>query len=327
MASLSVVRPGLQTTVQDGGRWGWQASGVSVSGAMDRYSYRLANVLVGNADGAAALEVTIVGPEVEFADTRLVAVVGAEFVVTLDGQRIPTGTAVAARAGSRLAFGDRTSGARAYLAIAGGIDVPLVFGSRSTHLVSRIGGLAGRALASGDVLPLGKSSTGSLETPIAALSRGLLSAARIWQVPSTSPDPTVVLRVLDDGHVDRFADEALAALQSAPYVVGQQSDRVGFRLEGPILRQTRGADILSDVTPMGTLQVPASGQPILLMADRQTTGGYTRIGTVISADLPSAGQLAPGDRVRFEVCGPDTARAVLAEQEARFQALVRMARA
>jgi antagonist of KipI len=294
---------------------------------MDRYSYRLANVLVGNAEGTAALEVAITGPELEFTDTRLVAVSGAEFVLTLDGERVPTHTAIVARAGSRLAFGDRTSGARAYIAVVGGIDVPLVFGSRSTHLVSRMGGLGGRALAAGDAVPLGKPSSGPLEAPMAALSRGLLSAARIWQLPSAAPNRIVVLRVLDDGHMDRFADGALVALQSAPYVVGQQSDRVGFRLEGPSLQQTRGADILSDITPIGTLQVPASGQPILLMADRQTTGGYTKIGSVISADLPSAGQLAPGDRVRFEVCTPDTARALLAEQEARFQALARMARA
>ena len=262
----------------------------------------------------------------EFSDTRLVAVTGAEFGLTLDGEGVPTHTAVVARAGSRLVFGDRTYGARAYLAAGGGIDVPVVFGSRSTHLMSRMGGLEGRSLAAGDRVPLGPPSIGALEAPIAALSRGLLSAARIWQLPSTGPERIVVLRVLDDGNSDRFAGDALSRLQSAPYIVGQQSDRVGFRLEGPTLRQTRGADILSDITPMGTLQVPASGQPILLMADRQTTGGYTKIGSVISADLSSAGQLAPGDRIRFEVCAPDTARAMLAEREARFQALARMAR-
>jgi antagonist of KipI len=305
---LRVIKPGMQTTIQDEGRWGWQANGVPVAGPMDPVSHRLANALVGNPRHAATLEVTLLGPEIEFDDDRLVAVAGAEFEMTLDGRPARIHTAFQAPSGSRLRFGGRRLGARAYLAVSGGVAVTPTLGSRATHLVSRMGGLDGRALRSGDVLPLGAPTgpvkSGSAAQPIVPL-----------------PDRHATVRVLPGPQLDYFAPDALDRLQSTPFVVGQNSDRMGFRLEGPRLTHARGADIISDATALGALQVPASGQPILLMADRQTTGGYPKLAHVISADIPLAGQLAPSDRISFVVCSARVAMTALIAQEQMLMAI------
>jgi len=306
---LSIIKSGMLTTIQDRGRWGFQSRGVPVAGPMDPLSHRLANILVGNAADAAALEVTLLGPEIEFEDERVVAVAGAEFELALDGRAAPVNAPFVVAAGSRLVFGVRRRGARAYVAVAGGIDNPLVLGSRSTHVTSALGGLDGRPLRAGDRLPLGRAESSSrAATPL--------------------PDPIVDLpgsrarlRILPGPQADYFAPDALDALQSEPYTIGQNSDRMGFRLQGAALAHARGADIISDATPLGTLQVPASGQPILLMADRQTTGGYPKIATVITADMPIAGQLGPGDEIAFGVCSMREAMAALIAQE---RALLRL---
>ncbi len=315
MSEVRVIKPGLLTTVQDRGRWGFQSRGVSVAGPMDAYAHRLANVLVGNADDAATLEVTWVGPELEFDDERVIAVSGAEFEVAVNGRRVPPDQACAVAGGARLAFGRRLRGTRAYVAIAGGIAVTPVFGSRATHVGSRLGGLDGRALQAGDRLPLAaKRGT----TPF---SRGVrpLSGQGVRPVP----DGHALVRVLAGPQDDYFTHEALRALQASPYSIGQNSDRMGFRLEGTRLSHARGADIISDATPMGAVQVPASGLPILLMADRQTTGGYPKIATVITADLGLAGQLGPGDTISFAVCSPGEALAALIAQERALLAIER----
>src|SRR4051812_4255635 len=280
----------MLTTVQDSGRWGYQSRGVPVAGPMDPVSHRLANALVGNGRGAALLEITLIGPELEFEDERLVAVAGADYDLSLDGRPAPPRAPFTVSAGSRLRFGTRRLGARAYLAVSGGIVVPSVLGSRSTHLVSAMGGMSGRALIAGDRLPLGDST----------LPHGTALAPQSAVV--ALPNRQALLRVLPGPQVDYFAPDALEILQSASYIVARNSDRMGFRLDGPGLTHARGADILSDATPLGVLQVPASGQPILLMADRQTTGGYPKLATVISADMAVAGQLAPDDAIRFVVC-------------------------
>jgi antagonist of KipI len=298
---VRVNSAGLLTTVQDGGRWGYQSRGVPVAGPMDRVSLRLANGILGNTPNAAALEVTLAGPRLEFTDHRMVAVTGAEF------EGVPAGVAFEASPARPLIFGRRIRGARAYLAIAGGIDVPPVLGSRSTHLPSAMGGFKGRALRAGDELPLGPPQGGHYRRPlVSGFSR---------------TEPT--LRVLPGPQADRFVKEALDVLQSAPYRVDVNSNRVGYRLSGPRLQHVRGADILSDATPMGSIQVPASGEPILLMADCQTTGGYAKIATVISADIPAAGQLAPGDEIRFVVCSLAEALDALHMQQRTLRALER----
>jgi antagonist of KipI len=307
MASVYVVKPGLLTTVQDRGRWGSQSFGVSVSGAMDVYSHRLANALAGNDADAATLEVTIAGPELEFDDARTVAVTGAVFDVTVDDRPIPLRSAVEVSAGSIMRFGRRLRGSRAYVAVAGGIATPSVFGSRATHLPSGMGGLDGRALRSGDRLPLGPPPRAFRLVRRPRISES--SAA--W----TLPDGRAALRVLPGPQLDRFLPAAWEALQSSPYNVASDSNRMGYRLVGPSLDTGRTLDVISDATPTGALQVPASGQPILLMADRQTTGGYPKIASVISADISVAGQLGPGDTITFVACSAQEALAALIAQE------------
>jgi antagonist of KipI len=308
---VRVRKPGLLTTVQDRGRWNYQAMGVSVAGPMDLYSHRLANALIGNDEDAATLEVTLTGPELEFVDDRDVAVAGAEFDMAPAGVRH-------LRAGDRLTLGPRIRGTRAYVAISGGIDTPKILGSRATHLPSAMGGFEGRALKAGDELPLGPR----VGPPKGGHYVRSVQSVRSVRLQTDQPaDNPTILRVLPGPQLDRFAADALDALQSAPYRIGTDSSRMGYRLTGPRLEHTRGADIISDATPLGALQVPASGQPILLMADRQTTGGYAKIATVISADISAAGQLAPGDEIRFTVCTPAEALAALIEQEQTLMAI------
>ena len=299
--SLLVIRPGMLTTIQDLGRWGHQHRGVPVAGPMDSYSHRLANQLLGNRPGAAALEITLIGPELEASEPTTCVVQGARFETTVNGKPVDGGRPFVIAAGQRLRFGARHDGARATVAVAGGLDVPLEFGSRSTSLVSGIGPLNGRPLQAGDVLGV---------VPSALAPRALNGR------PLMMPRGGANLRVIRGPHDARFTAAALEQFFSARFTITPQSNRMGYRLEGPPLLHAGSADILSDATPIGSVQVPASGQPILLMADRQTTGGYPKIGTVISADLPTAGQLAPGDWVEFTECTRDEAIAALREQEA-----------
>jgi biotin-dependent carboxylase-like uncharacterized protein len=310
-AAVHVLKAGMLTTIQDRGRWGYQAYGVPVAGPMDPCSHRVANAVVGNDGDAPALEVTMVGPELEFEDDRLVAVAGAAFELAVDGRDVPAGRSFVVGRGSRLRFGRRLSGARAYVAIAGGIELPATLGSRSTHVMTGMGGLDGRALRSGDRVPLGA-------VPSRRPEPGRM-VPRIVPMPS---DRTRI-RVLPGPQLERFVDGSLQTLQSAPYTVAVTSDRMGFRLEGPALIHSRGADIISDATPLGALQVPASGLPILLMADRPTTGGYPKVATIISADIGTAGQLGPGDCLSFVVCSPKEALAALIAQERAVMALDR----
>lgn len=302
MTALVVIKPGMLTTVQDLGRWGYQDSGVPVAGPMDAYSHRLANRLVGNPDDAATIEVTLIGPDVEFdADVRF-AIAGADFPARLDGAPVPLHQPCSAARGARLSFGIRRRGARAYLAVAGGFVVPPAFGSRATHLLSAMGPFGGRALAAGDRLPIGQEP-----------GAGVLPGE-----PLLLPAGGARVRVMWGPQDDYFTQEARTTLVTTRYEITPQSNRQGYRLHGAPLTHAGSADILSDATPMGSLQVPASGQPILLLADRQTTGGYPKIATVITADLPLAGQLAPGDWLEFAPCTLDEARQALAALERRL---------
>ena len=300
-SAILVRRPGLLTTVQDLGRWGHQALGVPVAGPMDVYSHRLSNLLVGNPPDAAGLEITLIGPELEFEAAALVAVCGAEFDLSANDQTIPHGTAVVLSAGTRLQFGRRHAGARAYLAIAGGVQTPILLGSRATHLVSAMGGINGRPLAAGDRLDC-IAYTGSphvRRAPYTTLP--LAGRARI--------------RVLPGPQAEWFSDEARATLTSVSFRVSPRSNRMGYRLEGPRLALSRQDEPISEPLAFGAIQVPAAGEPILLMADRQTAGGYPKIASVIAADLPVAGQLAPGDRIEFAWCTRQEAAAALIARE------------
>ncbi|MEZ5420695.1 MAG: biotin-dependent carboxyltransferase family protein [Vicinamibacterales bacterium] len=301
--TLAIVRAGLLTTVQDLGRWGHQASGVPVAGAMDTRALRQANALVGNPPHAAALEVTLLGPTVRVTGPCVMAVAGAAFDVRLAGRVVPHGRAFEVPDGAEVSVGRRAgeSGARAYLAVDGGIDTVPVLGSRSTHLVSGMGGLDGRALAAGDVLPVG-----------AALPR---RGGEPPQVEPVGGPGGGGLRVLLGPQDDWFSSQAIERLLTSTFVVSPRSDRMGFRLEGPGIEPARAGELVSEPVGFGALQVPPGGAPILLMADRQTAGGYPKIATVIAADLPVAGQLAPGDVVRFRACTRADARAALLARE------------
>ncbi len=288
MASLRVLRAGMLTTIQDLGRWGHQASGVPVAGPMDGYSHRLANHLLANEEQAAALEITLVGPEIEAVGDVVCAVAGAQFDLTAGGRSVPCGRAFEVKAGTRLRFDRLVAGTRATLAVRGGIEVPPVLGSRATSLISAMGPFGGRPLAAGDVLPVGQ---------MAAQGAGSATAP-----PLTLPRGGARLRAMRGPHDGMFTADALDVFFSARFTVTTRSNRMGYRLEGPSVSSAGKSDILSEATPPGSVQVPESGLPILLMADRQTTGGYPRIATVITADMPLAGQLAPGDWIRFAPC-------------------------
>jgi antagonist of KipI len=301
--TVRIIKPGWHTTVQDLGRHGYQHYGVSVSGAMDRLAIVIANRLVNNHDAAAALEITLAGPELLFEKPALLAITGADLSPTIDGQRVPNWTTMPIRAGSRLTFGRRRRGARSYLAVGGGFDVPLVWGSRSTHVSTSTGGLKGRALMADDILQAGFAADGSERARIGAT---LADGHRPVYVDS----PTLRI-ILGPQHASA---ETLSVLTNTPYRLASRSDRMGYRLEGQRLPDLPTHPRISDGTAMGALQIPPDGHPILLMADRPTTGGYPKVATVISADLCLAAQLQPGDTITFRTTSLEEAEAALADQ-------------
>lgn len=308
MTALRVVKPGMLTTVQDLGRRGYQGLGVPVSGPMDAYSHRLANQLVGNAADAAALEVTLMGPELVADGDITCAITGADIAVAINGRPAPMNEPFMLRSGQSLKWGHRISGARQALAVRGGFDVPATLGSRATHLTSRMGPLGGRALRSGDVLPIGAPR----DDPRVLNGH-----------PLAIPLGGARLRLLPAVHRERFTDDAWGLLRHARFTISAQSNRMGYRLDGPALGHAAAADILSEAMPLGAIQVPASGQPILLLAERATTGGYATIGCVITADIPLAGQLAPGDWIEFDEVTRDDAIAALRRREAALRGVTR----
>ncbi len=309
--TLRIVAPGLLTTVQDLGRFGYQRFGVPVSGAMDGFALRAANLLVGNEEGAAGLELTVIGPTIAFTTDTRIAVTGADLSPELDGNPIPLWQAVDANAGSRLTFGSARDGLRSWLAAAGGIDVPVVMGSRSTYVRGGIGGLKGRPLIAGD----------ALET----LDHAGLSTARRMPQDFTAPSyaGSFELRVVLGPQDSAFTDDAIAALLGSTYSISMDQDRMGCRLEGPALKHKSGPDIVSDGSPLGAIQVPGDGKPIVLLADRGTTGGYTKIATVIGADVGRLAQAMPGDEAAFRAVSVDDAQALLREQRAVLTAIRR----
>jgi len=298
-AYLEVIEPGLLTTVQDLGRHGYERFGVPVAGAMDSCALRAANFLVGNPPDAAGLEITLIGPRLRATENCLIAVCGADLGLCVWKWKMSGWTAILVRRGWEISFEGRKSGCRAYLAVAGGIDVPLVMGSRATYLRGGFGGHQGRALRAGDALPVGR--------PACSLSDW---AGR--QFPQRARPPysdTPVLEVILGPQEDHFTPEGIDTFLSSEYTVGGTSDRMGYRLEGPAIAHRTSADIVSDGIALGAVQVPANGQPLVMMADRQTTGGYTKIANVVSADVPLLAQCVPGSsRVRFRVTTVDAAQ-------------------
>ncbi len=302
MAFLRVITPGFQTTVQDLGRYGYAHLGVSASGAADALSMRLGNLLVGNSENAAALEMTLVGGTFEFQGDALIALTGSDFGPALDGVPLPLWTSIPAMAGQRVSCGATKSGARCYLCVSGGIRVPPALGSASTHLVTGLGGYMGRALRKEDQLELGPPPTGL------PLRRRLPDAV----IRGLSRN---VIRLTEGPQADRYPREALEALAASAYLVTEESNRMGIRLRGtPILGQDEGS-MLTEGVSLGAIQVPHDGQPIILFVEHQTTGGYPKVANVISADMHAVGQLRPRDTVHFEFVSLSQAYELLDEQE------------
>ena len=300
---IVVLRPGFFSTVQDDGRWGYQRLGVQVAGPMDRVSHRLANLIVGNCSSCATLEVTLRGPTLKFEYDTIFVVTGAEFELFLDSVGVAMNTAQVARSGSCLSFGERRSGARSYIGIAGGIDVKPVLGSRSTHVASRMGGVDGRALKTGDRLPVGGD-----------VIRSVRSGPK-WEVGAEVAKEGTRVRVILGRDHKRFGLEGVARFESSRYQVKRDSDRMGYRLSGRSLKATSAGFDFSSAVVTGAIQIPPSGQPIILMVDHQTTGGYPSIGHVITADLPIVAQLAPESWIEFENCDRASALTALIKQE------------
>jgi KipI family sensor histidine kinase inhibitor len=298
-ATISVVKPGLLTTVQDEGRFGYRAFGMPVSGAMDRYAYRVANILAGNGFSAAALEMSLSGGVFRFASDAYVSVCGADMGAKLDGVSVQNWSGFPVAAGSVLAFGHAARGCRTYLAINGGIAVPSFMGSRSTCLRAGIGGFGGRALKAGDVLPAGVAGT-------MPWKKRILPHHFVPRYPDS-----LTLRVLPGFQEILFTNEGIDVFYSAEYTVSPRNDRMGYLLDGLQVRHADGADIVSDALCPGAVQVPGNGLPIIMTADHQTTGGYAKIGAVIGPDLSALVQARQGDRIRFVRCSDEEAVAAL----------------
>jgi len=302
MKGILVQAPGLFTTVQDPGREGFGAMGVSASGAADAISLRIGNRLAGNAEGAAALEMTLVGGEFLFERDAVIAATGADFGPSLDGIPLTMWSSAEVKAGQTLALGPSRSGARCYLCVSGGIAVESFLGSASTHVLSGLGGFEGRALRKGDRLEIGAASSLPRKR---TLSAGALERLR----------PRKVLRATEGPQSDWFGASAWEVLLGSTFRVSEQSNRMGIRLEGARMPVDARREMITEGVSLGAIQVTPSGQPIILFVEQQTTGGYPKVANVIAADLHSLGQLRPRDEVSFERIKMDRALVLLREQE------------
>lgn len=301
MKLCRVIKPGLSTTVQDLGRCGFQRYGVPFSGAMDDYAFTAANLLVGNKPNDACLEITLLGPELEFLNETQIAITGATLSPTINGEKVASWRTLQICRGDVLSFGRSQSGCRAYLAVRGGIDVPVVLGSRSTYVRGGFGGFQGRRLKTGDIIEAYKTNT--------PLKAGFLMPHEL--IPHYSDELTV--EVVLGPQSDYFTDRGMETFLSSTYTVTTESDRMGYQLDGSPVEQKSLMDMVSDAIPVGAVQVPRSGKPIIVMKDAQTTGGYPKIAVVITPDVSRLGQVKPNNKVRFSNISLNKARTKLLE--------------
>lgn len=312
--SLTVIKPGLQSTFQDLGRYGLQHLGVPVSGAMDTRAHRLANLLAGNTHDCASLEITLTGPVLRFDATTCIAISGAALSPALNDQPVPNNRPLIVHRGDILRFGACQQGLRAYLAVHGGFGIDPVMGSQSTYLRGRLGGWQGRALGKDDIIPL--------QSPLDATDTAALEH-RLWEMRIYLPailgltrrDAVRAMRARDAG---LFTDAAIQDFFGQGFRIEAQSDRMGYRLQGPVLSMTSPRQLLSEATSFGTVQVPAGGQPIILMADRQTTGGYAKLAHVCTVDLSMVAQSAPGETLHFREISVADAQQLDSQREEAF---------
>lgn len=310
--SLAVLHPGFQTTIQDLGRHGYLSAGIPPSGPMDRDAFVIANRLVGNDDNAAALECAFLGPKLECRTDAWIAVTGAEVDLRINGKLQAPWTALRIRSGDLIQIGPARNGCWTYLAVGGGINMPAVLGSRSTYARGGLGGMEGRALKAGDLLPVKTI----LPKQDALEGRQILSQYR----PSFPAE--VEVRVILGPQDDYFTPDGLSTFLSGAYEVTYKIDRMGYRLDGPSITHRAGPDIISDGMPAGGIQVPGNGQPMILLVDRQSTGGYAKIATVISVDIGLVAQTQPGRRIHFRAVTLAEAHHALRQAEARLAQII-----
>ena len=308
---IKVDYPGLMTTVQDLGRYGFQSLGVPASGALDLFQSRLANILVGNFETDAVLEITILGPKLVFLESVVIALTGADLTANLDGEYIPRWEPIKVEKGSELSFGECRNGARAYLSVSGnGFDVPLVMGSRSTYLQGNFGGYDGRSLQKEDVL----NSVSDIHKP----------ETKMMPSGFVQPDYSEIkkIRIVPSAQNQKFTPSEFQNLTSSTYKISNDSDRIGYRLEGPSIQPIDSVDIISEGNPAGAIQVSGDGVITILLSDRGTTGGYSKIASVINSDLNLLAQLMPGDSISFVLVSVDEARNALMIQEKLIHAVL-----
>ncbi|MET3617930.1 biotin-dependent carboxylase-like uncharacterized protein [Peptoniphilus olsenii] len=310
MSSIDVINGGILTTIQDSGRYGYQELGIPTSGVMDDYNYKLANILVGNDLDEAVLEMIYFGPALKFNEDMVVAITGANMSPKINGKEVPMFESIEVKAGDSLQFGKMIEGLRGYIAFSGSIDVPVVNGSKSTHTKTKMGGLDGRALKAKDELNIIRP-------------KELPKHRRIPEQYLPKFSKFNVLRVVLGPQDDYFTEKGIHDLfRSGGYQVTKEFDRMGIRLKGEKIEHKETADIISDGTAFGSIQVPANGQPIILVADRQTTGGYTKIGTVISADLHKLAHMNFLDKVVFDRVSVDEANKIAREYNETFNKII-----
>lgn len=308
--SITILNPGLLTTVQDFGRIGYQQFGVPVSGVVDPRAMSIANILVDNPEDEAVLECTMLGPQIRFDAPNAIAITGGDLGPTIDNQPIPNYAAIRVEAGQVLRFAGLRSGCRAYIAFAGGLDIAPVMGSRSTYMKAKIGGVEGRKLQKDDVIKFRKPNPDLRGLNIRHIS------------PEFVPRLEYKLRVVLGPQDDMFTEHGIETFLSESYVVTPEFDRMGCRLDGEIIEHKgESGDIISDGIAFGAIQVPTAGKPIIMLSDRQTTGGYTKIANVISADFRILAQLKAGDRVRFAQVSIAAAQDALLTQRAALKTL------
>lgn len=326
--SLNILSPGFLTTIQDLGRIGYQKEGIIVSGAMDALALRVANLLVGNRENEAGLEVTLLGPKIRFDEDQLIALTGANLAPSINGQAVKMDRPIFVSGGSMLQFAPQGSGCRTYMAVAGGLTVPMVLGSRSTYLQAGIGGRHGRALKAGDVVacpgPSGAVRQFWCKKLAAAPGKAWVQAAwtpspEVYPGPQANPS----IRAVRGPEYSLFSTTCQHNFWAENYTVTLASNRMGYRLrgDGPALALTQPEEMLSSAVPFGTVQVPADGNPIVLLADHQTTGGYPRIAQVVTADFSRLAQVPPGGKIRFQEVSLSEAQRLYCQQELNVRQL------
>jgi antagonist of KipI len=301
---ISVLNPGLLTTIQDFGRYGYQKYGVIVSGAMDTYAMRLANIAVGNDENEGILEITLIGPSLKLEKGTLFSITGANISPTIKERKIPMGRPVYVKEECILNFGPCVSGCRSYLAVAGGFDVPKVMESKSTYLRAKFGGFQGRALQKGDILNIGVKSTVSdkIIKKIEEINQKSEFVSSSWYIRDSLAEfsDNTILRVFPDRQFNSISDESINKFFNLKFIIDNKSDRMGYRLSGEKIELKEKLEMISEEVSIGTIQVPPDGNPIILLADRQTTGGYPKIAHVVSVDIAKIVQLKPNDIINFK---------------------------